>query len=73
MAGGERQMQVIRHGIKWSGDFPKKETCNKCKCVFLYDKKDVKTTFYENLFSPPPEIAQDFIYCPECGEKIILY
>lgn len=66
-------MQVIRHGTKWSDEFPKQKMCNECKCVFLYDKEDIKTTFYKNLCSPPPEIAQDYIYCPECKRKIILY
>ena len=46
-------MQVIRHGTKWSDEFPKQKMCNECKCVFLYDKEDIKTTFYKNLCSPP--------------------
>lgn len=66
-------MQVIRHGTKWNDEFPKQEACNKCKCVFLYDKKDVKEQFYKNLLSPPPTIAQGYLYCPECENKIILY
>lgn len=66
-------MQVIRHGTKWSDEFPKRQVCNKCKCVFLYDRKDMETAFYENLHSPPPTIAQNYLYCPECDKKIILY
>jgi hypothetical protein len=69
-------MQVIRHGTKWSDEFPKRKMCNKCKCVFLYDRKDMETTYIEttfdkNLHSPP--IAQNYLYCPECDKKIILY
>lgn len=60
-------MQVIRHGTKWSDDFPKQNTCNKCKCIFLYDKKDIKEQFYENL-----RVTQHYLYCPECGKRIIL-
>lgn len=66
-------MQVIRHGTKWNDEFPKQNMCKKCKCVFLYEKKDIKEQYYENLHSPPPMITQDYLYCPECGEKIILY
>lgn len=60
-------MQVIRHGTKWSDDFPKQNTCNKCKCIFLYDKKDIKEQFYEIL-----RVTQHYLYCPECGKRIIL-
>lgn len=73
MEEGERRMQVIRHGLKWNDEFPKRQTCNKCKCIFLYDKSDIKTVFYENSFAPPPQIAEDYIYCPECGGRITLY
>jgi len=66
-------MQVIQHGLKWTTDWPRRQECKKCKCIFIYDKKDIKTTFYENLHSSPPEVAQDYIYCPECRRKIILY
>ena len=66
-------MQVIRHGTKWNDEFPKQKMCNKCKCIFLYDKIDVREQFYQNLRSPPPVIAQSYIYCPECENKITLY
>lgn len=66
-------MQVIRHGTEWSNEFPKQKMCNKCKCVFLYDKGDMKTTFYESLHSSPPTPVQNYLYCPECNKKIILY
>lgn len=60
-------MQVIRHGTKWNDDFPKQNTCNKCKCIFLYDKGDIREQFYENL-----RVTQHYLYCPECGKRIIL-
>lgn len=62
-------MQVIRHGTEWNDEFPKRDVCKKCNCVFLYDREDIETAFYKNLHSPPPEIAEDYIYCPECRKK----
>ena len=63
-------MQVSRHGTKWNDDFPKQEMCNKCKCVFLYDKKDIREHYHQHFPTPPAYMVELYFYCPECQNKI---
>ena len=50
--------------------------CSKCKCVMAYDITDVKKdrieTYPSSFFlSKVSWRDADYIYCPNCGNKII--
>lgn len=49
-------MEIIEHG-----NTSKKQTCNNCKCIFIYTRKDI------NYYGSAKEVR-----CPECENCITI-
>lgn len=46
----------------------KRERCEKCGCLFSYEKEDIK----HNSFRTYTDSYYDYIICPQCKKEIRL-
>ena len=57
-------MRVIKHGDQYElGE----KTCANCKCVFVYNGKDVKETYDKD-----DECDRKYVVCPECHNWVYI-
>ena len=58
-------IKIIKEGTR------KKQQCENCGCLFLYDSEDIE---HEEFFYTMQHIGghREYIKCPQCHEQIIL-
>lgn len=57
-------MRIIKHGDQYElGE----KTCANCKCVFVYNGKDVKETYDKDN-----ECDINYVVCPECHNWVYI-
>lgn len=61
-------MEVLKHG-----KFYKEMTCRACEAVIGYTDRDVEyKTMHDAYNNEVHETRSEFIYCPECGCRLVL-
>ena len=59
-------IQIIKNGKYMEHRIHYELTCDKCGCIFRFDKEDVKNEYRNGDFRTGPQLTWD-IKCPYCN------